>query len=308
MDPLTHCLIGAVSAKAVKASPRRFLVMGLLGLAPDLDVIMNVFGGWAHVFQHRGITHSFIGLFLQVIFYSALLKKWDKGSFNERAFHYSIPLALHVFCDYLTSYGVPLFSPFSLASFSWDLAGSLNLFPVALTIGALWFLHKKELHGWKATAPVWGMWVVYFMLMATGRGYAAKLTQGSGDMVTAVPSISSPLSWRALALDQKTNDYRHYEIDIWSGNVTFLGRSPQPGSDFPVQKSLNSPLVQEFMKDNRWPAVRVEETRSGWRVEWGSIIYSVRGMVRGKVAVNVSRDGAVTDQESVVSFWDPQLN
>lgn len=308
MDPLTHSLIGAVSAKGVKASPRRFWIMTWLGMVPDLDVLLNGFGGWAVLLQHRGITHSFVGLFLQAIFYSFLFKKYDKGPFGERALQYSIPMALHIFCDYLTSYGVPLFSPFSLANFSWDLAGSLNFFPVALTLLALFWLHKKKLHGWRAVTPVWAIWALYFVVVASGRSYAAHLTCAPSSMVTAIPSLSSPLSWRAVAVDAKNHDYRHYNVDIWSGSVTFLGRSPQPNNDFSVQKSLNSPLVQEFMKNNRWPTVRVKGTPTGWRVEWGSIIYSVRGMVRGKVAVDVDKDGHITNEQPIVSFWDPQLS
>jgi inner membrane protein len=308
MDPLTHSLIGAISAKSVKASPRRFWVMTLLGLAPDLDVFMNGFGAWATVFQHRGVTHSFLGLFVQALLYSFLLRTWDKGRFDERAFHYSLPLALHIFCDYVTSYGVPLFSPFSQATFSWDLAGSLNFFPVALTLFGLWWLHRRKLHGWIATAPVWGMWVLYFALVSSGRAYAARLTCAPPTMVTAVPSLSSPLSWRALAIDPKDHSYRHYAVDIWSGQVQFLGRTPQPNNEFPVQKSLNSPLVKEFIKNNRWPSVRVQETNVGWRVEWGSIIYSVRGMVRGKVAVEVAKDGQIITEKPIVEFWNPQLN
>jgi membrane-bound metal-dependent hydrolase YbcI (DUF457 family) len=308
MDPITHSLIGAVSAKGVKAPKRRFLIMTLMGMAPDIDVVMNVFGSWAVLFQHRGITHSLLGLAIQAIFYGYVFGKWDSGRFDQRVFHYSLPLGLHLFSDYLTSYGVPLLLPFSRASFSWDLAGSLNFFPIAFTVAALWWLQRKKMSGWRAVAPVCAIWAFYFVVVASGRSYAARLASSPGSQVTAIPSISSPLLWRAVAVDNQNKGYRHYNVDILTGHVTYLGSSLQPGNDFPVQKSLNSPLVQEFMKNNRWPTVRVSETARGWRVEWGSIIYSVRGMVRGKVAVAVDKDGHVVHEESVVSFWDPQLS
>lgn len=308
MDPLTHCLIGAVSAKAVKSSPRRFWVMALLGLAPDLDMIFNGFGGWAHVLQHRGISHSLVGIVLQAVFFSFVLSRWDKGPFRERALHYSLPLIFHVFCDYVTSYGVPLLSPFTLVNFSWDLTGSINLFPIALTLVGLWWLHTGRLSGWSATAPLWGIWVLYFVLASTGRSYASRLTSVPTANMTVIPSLISPFSWRALEFDHHNRDYRHYRVDILSGQVKFLGTSARPNGDFPVQRSMESALVKEFMENNRWPVVRVQTTREGWRVEWGTIIYSVRGMVRGKVVVHVDPDGKIMSEQPVVSFWNPELN
>jgi len=306
MDPLTHCIIGSVSAKAVHASPRRFWLMTLLGLVPDFDVVFNSFGGWATLLQHRGLSHSFLGVILQAAILAFALKKWDKGPFKERAFHYSLPIALHVFCDYLTSYGVPLLLPFSHSHFSWDLVGSVNLLPLGISALAVLWMHKREKSGLKVTAPVWAMWALYFMLSFSGRSYAMRLAATPN--LTMVPSVVNPFSWRAVSLDAKSHSYKHYTVDLLTRKVEYLGHSAQPNGDFPVQMSMSSPLVKDFIKNNRWPIVRTEKVSSGWRVEWGTIIYSVRGMVRGKVVVDVAADGRILNEQSVVSFWDPPLN
>src|SRR5690242_11931545 len=109
MDPLTHCLLGGMAAKTVGGSRRRFWIMVFLGAAPDLDVLASGLGSWAFALQHRGISHSLVGVFLQAVFYAWAFKSFDRGLFWRRAGHYSLPLALHVACDYLTSFGVPLF-------------------------------------------------------------------------------------------------------------------------------------------------------------------------------------------------------
>jgi hypothetical protein len=192
-----------------------------------------------------------------------------------------------------------------LTNYSWDLIGSLNLVPLAITIAGLWWLHKKEAHGWKATTPLWAVWAVYFGLAFSGRAYAAHLT--SYPTATIVPSIVNPFGWRAVAVDESHHAYRHYDVNILKGNVTFLGASQQPGREFPVEKSLKSAIVQEFLHDHRWPVVRVIPTDGQWRVEWGTLIYSVRGMARGKVAVQIAADGRILSEENIISYWNPEL-
>src|SRR5688572_27879989 len=105
MDPLTHVLMGGLAAKTLKVSPRRFWIMSLLGMAPDIDVLANGLGSWAFAIQHRGITHSFIGLIIQTFFYATVLGRYDKGIFRTRAWHYFFPLFFHLTCDFLTEYG-----------------------------------------------------------------------------------------------------------------------------------------------------------------------------------------------------------
>src|SRR4051812_38611963 len=121
MDPLTHCLVGGMAAKTGGTSKRRFWIMCFLGSAPDLDVFFNGLGSWAWIIQHRGITHSLLGIVLQSLFYAWVFARWDQGPYRERAIHYSLPIGAHILCDYLTAFGVPLFSPFIFKEYSADL-------------------------------------------------------------------------------------------------------------------------------------------------------------------------------------------
>lgn len=307
MDPITHGLIGGVAARSLNVDRRRFWVMVGLGLAPDLDFIANLFGGWAHLFQHRGLTHSVVGIALQAIFYSWLLKRWDKGSFKTRAFHYSLPLMFHVLGDLLTNHGVPLLSPFSLQAFSWDVLGSINLLPTALTIAGLLWLNRSERSGWKATTPVWGVWVLYLCLVLTGKSYASKLVPSQSSM-GVVPSLMNPFSWTGVSFDGDRRTYTHYSIDLLYGTCTNLGSFESPGTSYPVQMSMKGKKVKNFLTETRWPMVRVEETKDGWNVEWGHILYSTLGMVRSDINVRLSKDGRVLNEENVVKFWNPSLS
>jgi hypothetical protein len=100
MDPITHSLVGGLAAKTVGTTKRRFWVMMFLGTAPDLDVLFNGLGSWAFWLQHRGISHSILGIVVQTLLYAWIFQKWDVGSYRQRAWHYFLPLFLHSFCGF----------------------------------------------------------------------------------------------------------------------------------------------------------------------------------------------------------------
>lgn len=305
MDPITHSLVGAVAAKTVGASRRRLWIMAVLGAIPDLDVVANAFGSWAYLFQHRGLSHSAIGLVFQPVVFAFLLAPLDRGRFSTRAFHYSIPIALHLVCDLLTSYGVPLWSPFSLREFSMDLVNPVTIVPMIFMAGGLYWLIKTNRSGWAATRPVWGAWVLYIAVASSGKAYATRLTETQGHM-TALPSTVNPLSWRAVAIDGDGHRYHHYSINLWKGTTTTAGSFGVPRDERPVQASLLSPQVREFLDESRWPVVRVMPDGNHWKVEWGTLLFSARGTVRSKLAVRVSDTGNVLDVDRTFGFWDPK--
>jgi inner membrane protein len=297
-----------MAAKTVGSDRRRFWIMMFLGSAPDLDVLFSGLGSWASMLQHRGLSHSFVGIVLQALLYAWAFARWDQGTFRTRAFHYSLPLALHVLCDYLTCFGVPVLLPFSTVSFSADLMMDLCVIPMVAMGAGLYFMHRKEVHGWSVTRPLWGIWVVYMIVAATGKAYAMKLAESPAHMaVTALPTKFNPFNWRAVSHDDKTRTYTQVSVDLIRGRRKSAVISAMPIDDFAVQASLKSPEVKMFLDTNRWPVVRVTPTPShGYSVEWGNLLFSARGLVRGKVRVEIASNGAILGQEKIFNFWNPQ--
>ena len=306
MDPITHCLVGGLTAKTIGTSKRRFWIMMFLGIAPDLDVLFNPLGGWAFWLQHRGFSHSILGLVFQSFFFAWFLKRWDSGPFKERALHYSLPLTFHVLCDYLTHYGVPLFSPFSFQDFSADLVVSLTLIPALFMAAGLVWMHYRGKDGWSAARPLWMGWVVYLFVAASGKAYAIKLVNASPGSVTAIPSMINPFSWAAIRQDEATRIYHTYSIDLLKGEQKTVYGVSGPTDEFPIQASLKSSEVQHFLKNSRWPVVRYSALPDGWQVEWGNLLFSSRGMVRGKWLVRLSSQGEIKETRRIFSFWDPK--
>jgi len=307
MDPLTHSLIGGLSAQTAGVSRRRFWIMFGLGSVMDLDIVTNWCGDWASFLQHRGISHSILGVVLQVVFFAFIFKRIDRGTFRERAFYYSIPLSLHLLCDYLTSFGIPLFLPFSLKSYSLGVIGCVNLIPMAIAGGTLIYMYLKDRSGWRAAGWAWITWGIYLGLVSFGKVYAANIAEG-GPSLTPIPTLMNPFKWQAISADSKNHAYHRYLIDIWRRQTTHLNDIPMPNGDFPVRSSMASPLVREYLKNSVWPVVRMQKKNGGWEVEWGRLIFGMRGLVRGNILIEMDESGKIREEKKVVSFWNPETH
>ncbi len=310
VDPLTHSLVGGLVAKTAGGSRKRFWILAFLGDAPDLDVIAAPLGSWAFWIQHRGITHSLFGFVLQALFYAGVFKKWDPGIYWKRVALYSVPLFLHGFCDYLTSYGVPLLSPFTFRDFSADVTPAITIIPIIFMLMGLVPLMRADRAGWRATRSMWGAWAIYILFSFGGQAYAGHLMQpySNGDRMTVVAGLINPFGWTAV--EQRAQCCRYVATRI---NV--LTRKIRPGltleagtDDMPILDSLGSTMVHEFIADSRWPVARATPLGSGWNVDWGKVIFSSRGIVRGQVRVQLGLDGKIIKQEHVFTFWNPTEN
>ena len=163
MDPVTHSLMGGLSAKTARVSRRRFWIMMFLGVAPDLDLAVNLFPSASVFWGHHGLTHSIMGVVIQVLLYAVILSRFDPGPFRTRALHYTFPMALHVFCDFVTGYGIPLLAPFTFRNYSADIVGSLVIAPTLIMIAGLIHAFQKKEEGWRATKGVWIFWGMYML-------------------------------------------------------------------------------------------------------------------------------------------------
>ena len=145
MDPLTHGLLGASFGQALcgRALGRRALVWGaILGMAPDLDVVMNATGPTGEWLWHRGATHAL--LFGPVVGppVGLGLQRWKGGALRPWTVLAMVALFSHPLLDLFTSYGTQLLAPFSRKRFALDAVAIIDpayglLLTAALAIG-LW--------------------------------------------------------------------------------------------------------------------------------------------------------------------------
>jgi inner membrane protein len=123
MDPLTQGLLGACVGQAAygRALGRRALAWGaLVGMAPDLDVVLSPMSPTAEWLWHRGPTHA---LWFGPVVGPALgwlLWKRKGGRRRDWVGLCAAALFTHPLLDVFTTYGTQLFAPFSRRRFAWD--------------------------------------------------------------------------------------------------------------------------------------------------------------------------------------------
>lgn len=276
-----------------------------LGEAPDLDVFFGGFGPGAFWLQHRGITHSFFGVAIQAVLFFWIFSRWDKGPRLERLWHYAIPLFLHVCCDYLTSYGIPLLSPFNFKEFSGDFVPAITLVPLVFMLLGLGYLHRNKKEGWVASRPIWAAWGLYLLLSLSGKAYAFHLAQPLEGKVTVVSGLMNPASWTAVAQDGACCRYRAHRINTLFGKKKTGIVVDTDKDDSVIRASLQSPGIRRFVETTRWPVARKIAHQADWKVEWGKMLFSSRGMVRGQWSVDVDAQGHVSNETRIFNFWTP---
>src|SRR5713226_4775669 len=101
MTPVGHLLSGYLAGKwtpGPKNERRRIILAALIGsVAPDVDVVVGLLGGWAGAGVHRGATHSFLGAAVLAGLIALLLRGPRKPLFLA-AF---AGVLTHIFWDWL---------------------------------------------------------------------------------------------------------------------------------------------------------------------------------------------------------------
>lgn len=141
MDNLTHGLAGALLAQTGfrQRYGRAASVALVVGSElPDLDALFDLAGPVIGFQQHRGLTHAFTGglglaLLAAIVLYGVL-----------RYRHYwrlvgllYLGVLLHIWMDYLTSYGTQIFLPFDDGRYTADAVFIIDYFYTGIIVTAL---------------------------------------------------------------------------------------------------------------------------------------------------------------------------
>ncbi len=148
MDPITHGVIGAAVAKItgneISIYDAATVSMVIGSIFPDVDIVFQKWGDYAYLKNHRGLTHSFLGLIASAGFISVVLSIIYRTSSIYELFLWSLLGGVaHSGFDLLNSYGAKLLWPFCNKKFSLGILNSFDpLFLTALVgyiISPPWF-------------------------------------------------------------------------------------------------------------------------------------------------------------------------
>lgn len=159
MDIISHAVLPYLLGRFLRMDRTLLAAFVIGGVAPDLDVIIiwlaQIFPSPDLLLVHRGITHSLIFGSLMALLAVLLISRppgrdiFRRWTAVELSLSWPVLLMalagviLHLFLDYLTTKGVPLFYPLSTARFSAELLFHYEVTILLFSAGAgLWLLRN----------------------------------------------------------------------------------------------------------------------------------------------------------------------
>jgi len=295
--------MGAAIGKAGLAR-RTSLGMATLMIAsnlPDIDVSVFLTPTLAMSFR-RGWTHGVLADALLPPLLAILMQVWDRRVVQRRAaapppatFGSLVALSyagvlLHVFMDYLNSYGVRLLMPFSQRWFYGDALFIVDPWVYLLLGGGVWLSLRRVRRGWPGVEQPARLGLVLslaYMLAMFGSNLIARETVRSG-LVRAGQSAET----RFMVTPVLVNPFkREVVIDVGSryekGTLWFEplphfrpgGYGIEKGLDDPdVRAALQASRAQAFMRWSRFPFAAVDRSKAPPAVWFNDYRYANTGL------------------------------
>jgi inner membrane protein len=303
MDLLTHFLVPYIILTAVKSKNKLAGAFG--GISPDFDTILVAWIGILSpnlfIFSHRGITHSFIfgfvtsTIFLYVIsrkqvnqFIGNIIKRDITVKFTKTTIAIAyFGVLTHLFLDYLTTLGIPLFFPFSITRYALNLYQSLDLITIILAAIVMIIIYMKVNYKYKKAA----MAIFMIILISFGglRAYEkinilddeTPTLNGNYNQLSLYPT-SNIFVWNVVKSNSQNSSYIVSEYNGWSNqesNIqTFNTPSVENGN---YSAGLNAikiadtlPVVKQFKWNSYYTIVDARYNSTKWDVTYSDIVNS----------------------------------
>ena len=297
MDNLCHTLAGAALGES---GLKRRAAMGTATLMiasnlPDIDVAVFATDTLAMSFR-RGWTHGVLALAVLPALLAGVMLVWDRWRRRSNSARPRVDLQglvllsyvgtwLHVFMDWLNSYGVRLLKPFSDRWFYGDALYIID--PILYVVfGAAIILSRVAAMRGDPEPRRWarrGLAVaaVYALLMLASNAWArAEVTTGlgragrEGTRFMVTPVFGNPLR-REVIVDVGE---RYEKGFLWFEPLPHFRPAgygvPTSFGDPAVVQATQHPRIQAFLMWSRFPFFVVERTSAGTRVFVNDYRYS----------------------------------
>ncbi len=237
MDPLSHALVGSVSASLHckrKEWLRAAVLCGVVsGMAPDLDVLIrDAANPMLGLGYHRHFTHALIfapfGAFITAAFAWLILRRkisfWVLYGFSVAG------MGMHGVLDAMTNYGTHLFWPFTNRRESWSIISIIDpIFTLTLLTLVLLTVFKKSRRFVIAAACFAAFyWGIGFYQNRQATDAMRQLAASRGHVVEhheIKPSFGNLLVWRTQYLHKKKIYIDAFHVSPWRGRVLYEGGS-----------------------------------------------------------------------------------
>lgn len=286
MDPLSHSLVGVATARLVapasKVGAKAALWTALIAAnVPDLDVLLwAFFGEHGFIMEHRGFTHSLLGLLVLTFAVGLLSARLFKAQLLPLTGLAAACVAGHIALDMVSGWGVMLLYPFDRMY-----VGAPWLFPIdpwlwALLAAGLFVVGRKSPA--RGAVVALGLAVAYIGLNATasvvaaGQGEALAAKLGGEARVAAYPVGMNPLERSVIVTEG------NFSRQLYTG---LFSEATEPRKSW--VRNREDPSVKHAL-----------ESGAGKRfARWASDDVVAR--------VTVDKEGEVTVELFDLRFWSP---
>ncbi|MCI4320095.1 MAG: metal-dependent hydrolase [Thermoplasmata archaeon] len=256
MDPFSHLLLGYLLGFGLWGPGQMQFVVAaaIAGALPDADVAMFPLARRFPLLRHRGLSHSLVGVTAIAAVGCVLVPRamaWGLGPDFAVGSPLTFFVALevgglsHVFLDSLDHWSVPIFAPFSLREYHFDVDRIVNVGSMAFTVvgyGVMLYergrvpLELWVLTTWVLLAAI----LVYFVVRIAGR-WRAGIVQRREGFSAVIPQMN-PLEF-ILFGEERSGErvrFRHARYHLLLGY-----RTPPSSIDFPLPPSTAVPVAGE---------------------------------------------------------------
>jgi inner membrane protein len=235
MDSLTHALLGAAVGESVlgRQHGRKAMLYGsIAGLTPDIDVFIGIFmSDIDKLLFHRGLTHSFVFIFLSAPLLGWIASRLDaitmkqqmdddrrKVHFRQWTFLAFLTQLSHILLDSFTSYGTQIYLPFSSEAIALSTISIIDpLFTLPLLIGVIPLIFSKKgsvrFRRWLSFGAVL-LACLYLGITLVNKLYVERQFMDAYEQagieishIEVKPTLFNNLLWRGIAREAATDTY-----------------------------------------------------------------------------------------------------
>jgi inner membrane protein len=217
MDPVTHVLSGTLLARATApTTPRadqlptrtRVLVGAIASAFPDIDFVWRFIDPLAFLAYHRAWLNSvvlwpFWALLLALLFSALWRHRYGWRAFAGVCF---LVIGLHIFMDFITSFGSMIFSPISYARLAWSTTFIIDPYLMAIVasglVGSLlWRASRAPALSAVTVLALYigAQGILHERALAVARQYANNRGMEAAS-IHALPQPFSPFNWMLVVV------------------------------------------------------------------------------------------------------------
>ena len=298
----THTLVGFSIARTGLDDwvPYAAVTAVIAANLPDIEVLSGLTGTAAYLDNHRGITHTFIGVPLLAFIFAAAMYYFSGNFWKTFAVSFAA-MCTHPALDYLNTYGVRPFLPFDRTWYYGDLLFIFDpyidsILLLSLVAGA--FFNRRRAIAGLSLVLVLG----YIGTRVELRSLAAEHMETFVAKIPEVeqwavfPTMLNPFAWEGI-VGTKT-DWLKVSVSSTNGVGGEVARIQRSAANDIVKRAAESESAAALLRFARFPAIRVEELEFGYRVLFMDFRFYNQTEKRALAAeILLDRSGNVTQED-----------